>query len=71
MTDDLSLFKAGLKSESVIGVTDLMGAWHSSGTHPSPSDTLTRLTLHTQAIVIVLALLGGFWSDQNLLTVDC
>ena len=30
----------------VIGVRDLSEAHCSSGTHPSPSDTLTRLTLH-------------------------
>ena len=30
----------------VIGVRDLPEAHGSSGTHPSPSDTLTRLTLH-------------------------
>ena len=35
MTDDLSWFKAGLKSKSVIVVTDSVGAWHISDPHLS------------------------------------
>ena len=43
--DGLFSWTEELKSK-VIGVRDLLGAWHSSDTHPLSSHTLTRLILH-------------------------
>ena len=42
----------------VIGVRDLLGAQCTSDTHPSPSDTLTRLTLDTTESVLTLPAAG-------------
>ena len=53
-------WKGGLKSK-VIGVSDLLETKDSSDSHPSPSDTLTRLTLHLNQFWLFLQVWGQIW----------